>query len=85
MAIEKRVIHFVYIDFIQFASFNYWIKMNFGFQNVVMHILKLFTCDYDWQIMPSRFQLIIYYDICYASPFLVKNSSPIVCFHPNGK
>jgi hypothetical protein len=31
----------------------------------------------------SKFQLIAYYDINYMSPFLTKNGSPIVCFHPS--
>ncbi len=32
--------------------------------------------------MPSKFELIAYYDASYTSPFLTKISSPIVCFHP---
>jgi hypothetical protein len=35
--------------------------------------------------MPSKFKLIVYYDTSYASPFLVKIGSPIVCFHPMQK
>jgi len=42
------VIYFMHIDFIQFSSYNHWIKLNFDskmsfeFQNVVFHILKFF-------------------------------------------
>ncbi len=45
MAIEKMyVTYFMHIDFIQISSFNHWIefKMSFEFQNVLVHILKLF-------------------------------------------
>jgi len=31
MAIEKMyIIYFMHIDFIQFSSFNHWIKLNFN-------------------------------------------------------
>jgi hypothetical protein len=46
MTIKKKgVIYSIYIDFIQSFSSNCWIKMSFGFQNVVMHILKFFGYD----------------------------------------
>jgi hypothetical protein len=32
--------------------------------------------------MSSRFFLIAYYNTCYTSPFLNKNGSPLLCFHP---
>jgi hypothetical protein len=54
--------------------------MNSDFQNVVVHILRLFAYVYDCQMMPSKFKLTMYYDTSYTSPFLVKISSPIVCF-----
>jgi len=31
-------------------------------------------------MMPSKFELTMYYDISYTSPFLVKIGSPIMCF-----
>jgi hypothetical protein len=31
--------------------------------------------------MSSRFQLTMYRNICYTSPYFVKNDSPLVCFH----
>ncbi len=48
-----------------------------------MHILRFFAYVYDYQMMPSKFKLIVYYDISYTSPFLVKIGSLVVCFHPS--
>jgi hypothetical protein len=44
MAIEKlQAIYSMYINFIQSSSSNYWIKMNFEFQNVVLQNFKFFV------------------------------------------
>jgi hypothetical protein len=41
----KNRSYILYIhDFIQSFSSNYWMKINFEFQNVVMQILKFFPC-----------------------------------------
>jgi hypothetical protein len=50
--------------------------------NVVMQILKFFSCVYDSQRIPPIFLLTMYYNTFYTSPFLVKSGSPLVCFHP---
>ncbi len=34
--------------------------------------------------MPSKFELVTYYDTNYTSPFLVKIGSFVMCFHPIG-
>jgi hypothetical protein len=75
-------IFYVHQDFIQSFSSSHWIKMNFEFQNVVMQIFKFFVFVYDNQRMSSKFQLIVYHDICYTSFFWVKSGSPLMSFHP---
>jgi hypothetical protein len=47
--------------------------MNIEFQNVVVQILKSFTCVYYKQRMSSRVQLIVYHNSCYTSFFWMKN------------
>ncbi len=51
-------------------------------QGCDMHILSCFASVQDYQMIPSKFKLIAYYDTSYTSPFLVKINSHVVCFHP---
>jgi hypothetical protein len=67
------------IDFIQSSSFNWWIKMNFGFQNVVMHTLKLFVCNYDCKIMSLDFNMLHIIIFIRHHLFLEKNGLLVVC------
>jgi hypothetical protein len=80
--IKKYVIYFMHIDFIQSSSSNHWIKLSFEFQNVVMHILKIFFLCLGFSedaIRISAYCMLIIFVIHHF--FKVKSGSPVLCFH----
>jgi hypothetical protein len=88
MAIEKMyVIYFMHIDFIQFFSSNYWIKLNFdpndiwfpkcchSHSNCFFHMFRISKrCHQDFSLLHT-------YHTCYISFFWVKSGPSIVWFH----